>query len=61
MTPVGKDREGYVIGGLKNIQQDGYTKNNKIHSNGELVNTLGTLRALDSYQSRLDFYIFYLF
>lgn len=52
ITPVGKDREGYVIGGLSKIQDDGYTKNNKIHSTDELMNTLGSLKNMDSYQSR---------
>lgn len=37
---------------MSKIQGDGYTKNNKINSNDELINTLGTLKNVDPYQSR---------
>jgi len=47
----GKDREGYVIGGINRIDADGYVKNVKVHNSG-IVNTKSELYNMDPYQAR---------
>lgn len=54
MNPRGKDREGYVAGGVNKGEMDnGYFKNVKTHHDKtNALNTGAQLYAMDSYQSR---------
>jgi hypothetical protein len=51
MNPKGKDREGFVTGGINGNFEDGYFKNRKLHY-ADPINTTADLYHMDSYQSR---------
>jgi hypothetical protein len=51
MNPKGKDREGYVCGGVNGARDNGYTSDVKFHDPGS-VNTSNTLKNVEAYQSR---------
>ena len=51
MNPKGKDREGYVCGGITGDKQTGYSTDVKFHEPGKL-NTLDNLEGMQSYQAR---------
>lgn len=50
-VPKGKDREGYITGGVNQIVPDGYVKNVRVHNTGDR-NTQAELYHMDPYQSR---------
>ena len=56
MSAKGKDREGFVIGGVGGPFDDGYTKNVQTHNHG-ILNTAGDLLGMDSYQSRFRLFL----
>lgn len=51
MNPKGKDREGYVSGGVNGARENGYTTDIKTHEPGQ-INTYATLQNMQSYQAR---------
>lgn len=51
-TLVGKEREGFVQGGVDPMQPDGFTKSTAVHNFGPDVNTTQTLRNLAPYVAR---------
>jgi hypothetical protein len=51
MNAKGKDREGYVTGGVYGPLENGYTLNVRTHNTGDL-NVNSILKNMDSYQSR---------
>ncbi|CAH1799400.1 unnamed protein product [Owenia fusiformis] len=52
ITPKGKDREGYVVGGIQPQLPDGFTKSTKVATYGPDVETTATLRRLHPYVAR---------
>jgi hypothetical protein len=51
MNPKGKDREGFVTGGINGNFDDAYFKNRQLHQTNP-INTTADLYNMDSYQSR---------
>lgn len=52
ITPQGKDREGYIVGGIQPQLPDGFTKSTKVASYGSDIETTATLRRLNPYVAR---------
>ncbi|CAK8683286.1 unnamed protein product [Clavelina lepadiformis] len=52
MNPEGKDREGWVMGGLQNAQENGYCRDFKVHSMGRVENMTERLQRLQPYVAR---------
>jgi len=55
MNPKGKDREGFVTGGVIGSWNDGFVVNNKNNHMPNNINPQYELASIDSYQSRLNF------
>ncbi len=51
MNPKGKDREGFVVGGINGNFDDAYIKNRQLHKSDPL-NTTAQLYNMDSFQAR---------
>ena len=54
MNPEGKDREGWVMGGLQNAQENGYCRDFKVHSMGRVENMTERLQRLQPYVARSE-------
>lgn len=51
-TPVAKEREGFVQGGVEKMKEDGFTKSTSVHQFGTQVDSTATIRRLAPYVSR---------
>lgn len=51
-TPMGKEREGFVQGGLEKMKDDGFTKSTAVHQFGPDINSTDTIRRLAPYVAR---------
>lgn len=49
---MGKEREGFVQGGVDPMKQDGFTKSTAVNSYGNEGNSTETLRRLAPYVAR---------
>ena len=49
---MGKEREGFVQGGVDPMKPDGFTKSTSVHKFGEEVNSTARLRSLAPYVGR---------
>ncbi|XP_002129024.3 stabilizer of axonemal microtubules 4 [Ciona intestinalis] len=52
MNPEGKDREGWVMGGVQNAEEDGYCRDFCVHSMGRVEDMTRKLQRLQPYVAR---------
>lgn len=52
MNPQGQDREGWVMGGLQQAKDDGYSRDFKVHSLARYEDMQERLRKLQPYVAR---------